>query len=63
MLISVHMPKAGGMSFRSLLEDHFGKHFQHDYTDLPINTPIKERQTMAEASFEKSKNTENKLYK
>ena len=57
MLISVHMPKAGGMSFRTLLEEHYSKHFQHDYADLPINTPVGERHAMAEASFEKSKNT------
>lgn len=57
MLISVHMPKAGGMSFRSLLEEYYGTHFQHDYADLPINSPVKERHAMAEASFKKSQNT------
>jgi hypothetical protein len=57
MLISVHMPKAGGMSFRSLLEMHYGNRFMHDYSDLPINTPPEERHKMAEASFEKSSQT------
>lgn len=57
MLISVHMPKAGGMSFRSLLEHYYGNNFKHDYTDLPINTPLDERYAMTEASYEKSKNT------
>jgi hypothetical protein len=57
MLISVHMPKAGGMSFRSLLETHYGKRFMHDYADLPINTPLDKRYAMALEGFEKSKKT------
>ena len=51
------MPKAGGMSFRSLLEKHYGNRFMHDYTDLPINTPLEKRHKMAESSFKKSSQT------
>lgn len=38
MIISLHTPKAGGSSFKVLLENHFKNRFLGDYTDLPINT-------------------------
>ena len=57
MLISLHMPKAGGMSFRELLETHYGKRFMYDYADLPINTPVEQRHALAEENYAKSKKT------
>src|SRR5690554_3573739 len=38
MIISLHTPKAGGSSFKVLLEEHFKNRFFGDYSDLPINT-------------------------
>lgn len=38
MIISLHTPKAGGSSFKVLLESHFKDRFLGDYSDLPINT-------------------------
>ena len=29
MLVSIHMPKTAGTSFRGSLEEHFGEHFRH----------------------------------
>lgn len=37
MIISVHIPKAGGTSFRKLLENNFGNGFVGDYKDIPVN--------------------------
>jgi hypothetical protein len=36
LLISVHMPKTAGLSFRASLEQHFGDGFRHDYQDYPL---------------------------
>ncbi|PIE40563.1 MAG: hypothetical protein CSA51_00120 [Gammaproteobacteria bacterium] len=36
LLISVHMPKTGGLSFRAMLEQHYGEAFKHDYQDYPL---------------------------
>lgn len=44
MLISVHLPKTAGSSFKASLEKHFAEKFLPDYADLPINTPPIERQ-------------------
>jgi hypothetical protein len=42
MMISVHLPKTAGTSFRGSLETHFGRSFLSDYSDIPINrTPWK----------------------
>lgn len=38
MLISVHLPKTAGSSFRSSLQNHYRKRLLLDYADLPINT-------------------------
>lgn len=38
MIISLHTPKAGGSSFKVLLENYFKNHFFGDYSDKPINT-------------------------
>ena len=47
MLVSLHMPKTGGLSFRATLEEHFGGRFAHDYADYPLAHPPEERQRMA----------------
>jgi hypothetical protein len=53
MIISLHLPKTAGVSFRATLEEHFGDALLKDYTDLPINTPRYERNKAAlEASLE-----------
>lgn len=39
MLISVHIPKTGGSSFRTLLKSHFGDRLLLDYTDHPMSMP------------------------
>mgnify|MGYP001074546860 CR=1 FL=1 len=43
MIISLHTPKAGGTSFKMLLENHYKKGFKSDYIDIPINKPLKDR--------------------
>ncbi|GAB5452706.1 MAG: sulfotransferase family 2 domain-containing protein [Halioglobus sp.] len=53
MLISVHMPKTGGLSFRAMLEEHFGGRFAHDYGDYPLaHSPEVRRQMALTASPE-----------
>jgi hypothetical protein len=46
MLISVHLPKAGGSSVRKSLADHFGERLTIVY-DAPINTPAPRRNVLA----------------
>lgn len=36
-LISVHLPKTAGVSFRSVLAENFGDHLVLDYQDKPLN--------------------------
>jgi len=36
VLVSIHMPKTAGTSFRGSLEEHFGDRFRHDYQDYPL---------------------------
>jgi len=36
MLISVHVPKTGGASFRGILKDHYGERLRLDYADRPM---------------------------
>jgi len=47
MIISVHLPKTAGTSFGLTLEQHFGGRLVKDYGDLPINTPVYERNKAA----------------
>lgn len=49
MLISVHMPKTAGLSFRASLEEHFGGGFRHDYQDYPLAQPAPARRERAVA--------------
>ncbi len=37
MLVSVHVPKTGGVSFRTLLKAHFKDKLKYDYNDKPLN--------------------------
>jgi len=43
MLISVHIPKSGGISFKQVLQDHYGKRLICDYHDLPIQKSFEQR--------------------
>lgn len=47
LLISVHMPKTAGTSFRLALEGECGDSLESDYVDLPVNTPRPNRELMA----------------
>jgi hypothetical protein len=46
-MISLHLPKTAGTSFRASLKAHFGGGYQDDYDDLPISRPPAERQALA----------------
>ena len=43
MLISVHIPKSGGSSFRQILKDHYGQYLRWDYQDKPIHKSFEQR--------------------
>lgn len=47
MIISLHLPKTAGTSFGAALQRHFGDGLRRDYDDLPLNTPVAERQAAA----------------
>jgi Sulfotransferase family len=47
MLISVHVPKTGGSSFKTLLESHFGDRLLLDYHDRPMNKTTVTRNLLA----------------
>jgi hypothetical protein len=38
-IISVHIPKTAGSSFKKILEAYFEDKILFDYEDTPINTP------------------------
>lgn len=46
-LISVHIPKTAGTSFRHSLQDHFGDGLFLKYGEKPFNTPVTERNRKA----------------
>jgi len=46
MLVSLHIPKTGGTSFKKSLKAYFGQYFRAQY-DNPINTPIFRRKLKA----------------
>lgn len=46
-LISLHMPKTAGTSFKTALMTHFGAGYQDDYGDVPISKPLAEREASA----------------
>jgi hypothetical protein len=47
VIISLHLPKTAGTSFRVVLEQHFGDRLLKDYSSFPINTPESERNRTA----------------
>ncbi len=47
MLVSIHMPKTAGSSFRATLEAEFGEQFLADYADYPLASTPLERHTRA----------------
>jgi hypothetical protein len=47
MLISVHMPKTAGSSFRATLAETFGERLLADYGDYPLAAPPAERHVRA----------------
>lgn len=49
MLISVHMPKTGGTSFRMMLQEHFGDALLRDQ-DMPLMRSARSRERRAVAS-------------
>jgi len=53
MLISVHMPKTAGLSFRATLEEHYGERFAYDYADYPLaHEPATRHRKALQASLE-----------
>ena len=48
MIISLHMPKSGGSSFKKILYNQFKRGLQLDYKDHPIEKSINERIKQAE---------------
>jgi hypothetical protein len=45
VLVSIHMPKTAGLSFRASLEEYFGAAFRPDYADYPLaEAPVLRRE-------------------
>lgn len=64
MLISVHVPKTAGISFRKALESYFGGLLICDYADLPLNQQVAKRAIGATHSAMKNSIIINqKIYK
>jgi hypothetical protein len=47
MLISVHLPKTAGISFRNILNNNFKESLLSDYGDIPLNTETEVRNKKA----------------
>lgn len=43
VIISLHMPKTAGLSFKRVLQEHFGKRLIEEYVDLPLIRSKEER--------------------
>lgn len=43
MLVSVHLPKTAGISFKATLRAHYGDRLREDYADLPIHHSRRDR--------------------
>lgn len=50
LLVSIHMPKTAGTSFRATLEARFGNTFVHDYADYPLAQALPRRHEAALAA-------------
>ena len=57
ILVSVHLPKTAGSSFREVLKGHFGEKMLLDYGDMPINTPREKRNAKALADAKANETT------
>ncbi len=60
MLISVHIPKTGGTTFRTLLELHFQDRILLDYSDRPMRNGNLIRNVNALKNILKTRNINNK---
>lgn len=49
VLISLHLPKTAGTSFRAALREHFGERYRDDYADGGLTRPACEREPAAQA--------------
>jgi hypothetical protein len=58
MLISIHMPKTAGSSFRATLEGHYCDAFRPDYGDYPLAHSPDERRAAAHRHAEAMRATE-----
>jgi hypothetical protein len=58
VLVSIHMPKTAGMSFRGSLEEHFGERLRPDYGDYPLAQPADQRREQARLWGEASQPSE-----
>ena len=55
MIISVHLPKTAGSSFKASLIQYFDQKVLLDYDDFPINTtPFQRNRNMLNSSLEKA---------
>lgn len=54
LLISLHLPKTAGSSFRIALQTHYGARFCGDYKDFPLNQPPLHRNLTALAGVARS---------
>lgn len=47
LIVSLHMPKTAGNSFKVVLNEHFGEAMKNDYADYPLNVALRERHRQA----------------
>jgi hypothetical protein len=50
LIVSLHMPKTAGNSFKAVLDEHFGDALKNDYADYPINVTPRDRHRQAVAA-------------
>ncbi len=56
MIVSLHLPKTAGSSFKESLSQHFGDALLSDYSDRPLNMDELERQKVALEASLRNKN-------
>ncbi len=47
LIVSLHMPKTAGNSFKAVLDEHYKEALKNDYADYPINVTPQERHRQA----------------